>query len=285
MKIIPTIHMAAMATLLAASSVLNAKDNDSIDTAPVTVIYDYSVKTTDADGLPVTDAMKLAVQIGQNVTKSFSYNSFLKQTEDKWDAEMAFTETYLHHPTVWNNYPEGKITTQELIIPNGFEATADLETINWKTSDDTLTIANYACHFATAEFAGITWNVWYTEDIATTAGPWKLNGLPGLIISATDADSIHSFMFNGLSSTPSVITYSKSPEIHKMRNEKMIKYRNSIFCDKQYPKNPIFYIPDLNSSINNFTVINVNKAPRIIADGNFLIVENAHVFQPLELEK
>lgn len=267
-----------------APMLLNAQNSDSIDVASLTVVYDYSVKTTDADGVPVRDAMQLAVQIGHNVAKSFAYSNYLQQTTGEWNADMAFAEAYLHLPAVWHNYPEGKVTTCEIIVPNEYEGVSDIPVIDWQISDDTLTIAEHLCHSATATFAGVTWNVWFTEDIATTAGPWKLGGLPGLIMVATDADSIHSFRFNGMTSKPSSIIYTQRPEVRKISNAKIVKHRNSIYCNSMYAKNPIYYVPDLLSSTTNVTVINTDKTPRVLLNGMFLMNE-AHVFQPLEFCK
>ena len=36
-------------------------------------------------------------------------------------------------------------------------------------------------------FKGRTWYAWYSEDIPVSEGPWKLYGLPGLILRAYDA--------------------------------------------------------------------------------------------------
>ena len=43
------------------------------------------------------------------------------------------------------------------------------------------------CNLATTKFRGREWKVWFTEEIPVSLGPWKLGGLPGLILKA-DAD-------------------------------------------------------------------------------------------------
>lgn len=64
---------------------------------------------------------------------------------------------------------------------------------NWNLASDTLTVCGYLCHKATALFRGRTWTAWYTEQIPVDAGPWKFNGLPGLILKATDNNAYHDF--------------------------------------------------------------------------------------------
>ena len=48
------------------------------------------------------------------------------------------------------------------------------------------------CHLATCEFRGRKWQAWYS-DIPYSLGPWKLNGLPGLILEARSLDKDHVF--------------------------------------------------------------------------------------------
>lgn len=73
---------------------------------------------------------------------------------------------------------------------------------NWEIIDkDTMTICGYACKKAVTFFAGRTWIAWFAEDLPISCGPWKLNGLPGLILSAHDADNYFNFLCVGVEQT------------------------------------------------------------------------------------
>ena len=63
--------------------------------------------------------------------------------------------------------------------------------INWNYTDDTLSICGYLCHRATCSFRGRNWVVWFSKDIPLIYGPWKLMGLPGLILKAEDTEREH----------------------------------------------------------------------------------------------
>lgn len=68
-----------------------------------------------------------------------------------------------------------------------FLAKEHLTTIKWKIEQKSVnTILGYKCFKAIGEFRGRIYTVWFTKDIPTKFGPWKLHGLPGLILEAKD---------------------------------------------------------------------------------------------------
>lgn len=74
------------------------------------------------------------------------------------------------------------------------EDTIKLDKVNYRityqakqVNDSTSSILGYNCQLAKAHFKGRTWYAWYAEDIPISEGPWKLYGLPGLILRAYDS--------------------------------------------------------------------------------------------------
>ena len=61
-----------------------------------------------------------------------------------------------------------------------------IERINWKILSETKKIDGYICQKATGICKGRNYVVWFCPDIPYSFGPWKLNGLPGLIMEAED---------------------------------------------------------------------------------------------------
>lgn len=58
--------------------------------------------------------------------------------------------------------------------------------INWLLTNETKEIGKFVTHKAVANFRGREWEVWFTHDIPMSYGPWKLKGLPGLILEAKE---------------------------------------------------------------------------------------------------
>ena len=271
------------------SAMIAAKiHQDSIDTSNLVVVYDYECKTQDADGKAVTDGMKLCLQVGQRCTRSYPYRKFLEDTDgyEYMTGEnylMWKAESYCFMPEVWTNYPDGKVTVRDVILPNHYETCEPRKAIAWTLREDTATISGYLCHKAICELHGRTWTVCYADDIPSSAGPWKLGGLPGLILQAESSDGIHHFTLNGLQRLASPIYYEHNAITQKVSEQQLIKNRKKIFGNKQYPKHPTYYIPDRRNLNADETFGEFGGELYVIVNG-VLEPKDAHVFQPLELK-
>ena len=256
---------------------------EAIDTAQFVAVYDYECRTQDADGLDVTDRMQFVVQVGRTVTKSMPLSAYQRTDEiTSADAAMEFQEAMLHMPTVWTGYPEGQTTVREFIFPHEFEGSEPTPDIVWTLTNDTLTVSGYYCQTATCKFRGVAWTVCYTEEISSSAGSWRLRGLPGLIVKAES--EAHTFCLTELRKEASSITAPEQrPDVQRMKYAKLLKHRNEIYGNRQYAKNPTYYVPDLGGSINNMDVLNHDGQQLVFANGHPLLTE-AHVYQPLELK-
>ena len=62
-----------------------------------------------------------------------------------------------------------------------------LEKPNWVITDETDIILGFPCIKATTNFRGREWIAFFTPDIPVQEGPWKLYGLPWLILKAYDS--------------------------------------------------------------------------------------------------
>jgi len=63
----------------------------------------------------------------------------------------------------------------------------EYSSFKWDITGEYKVIAGYNCTKATGVYRGRNWIAWFSTDIALPYGPWKLHGLPGLIIEAYDA--------------------------------------------------------------------------------------------------
>lgn len=71
--------------------------------------------------------------------------------------------------------------------------------------DSVATVLGYDCIMAESDYHGRHWKAWFTPEIPVPFGPWKLRGLPGLILRA-EADGGFAFTASGLEKTDRIIT-------------------------------------------------------------------------------
>ena len=79
-----------------------------------------------------------------------------------------------------------KLAVVEKIGIRDFLKETNLPAIEWKLDTARRKILDYSCQKAVGQFAGRTYTAWFTSEIPLPFGPWKLNGLPGLIMEAID---------------------------------------------------------------------------------------------------
>ena len=272
-----------LATMMALALTIGAQgQTETVDTAQFVAVYDYECRTQNDEAASITDRMQLVVQVGRTVTKSMPYSAYpVYDDNSKPDVAAGFQEALMHMPTVWTGYPNGQTTVREFIFPHDYEGYEPTPDIAWTLSDDTLTVSGYLCQQATATHRGVEWHVWYTDEIPSSAGPWRLRGLPGLIVKAVS--EAHTFCLTELRQEASPITAPEQrPDVQRMKYAKLLKHRNEIYGNRQYAKNPTYYVPDLMGSITDMNVLNHNGQQLVLANGGHPLLTKAHVFQPLE---
>jgi GLPGLI family protein len=102
----------------------------------------------------------------------------------------------------------------------------DYPTIAWKISKDTLTVSGIRCQKAEGYFKGRNYIAWFAPDLPYNNGPWKLCGLPGLIIQAYDTKHEVEFLFDGLTpvekSAPDLIAVPNGVEATRAEYSRLV---------------------------------------------------------------
>lgn len=92
---------------------------------------------------------------------------------------------------------EKKMIIKEEIIGTSYLIDEAIPEIKWKITKDTTSFSGVACQKAIANFEGKNWTAWFAPSLPFQIGPWKLQGLPGLIIDASDENKTMQFQFGG----------------------------------------------------------------------------------------
>jgi GLPGLI family protein len=110
------------------------------------------------------------------------------------------------------DYATKQVSAREKVGTAAFLYGEPLPNINWKLGKDTKKIGKFICQKATTTFRGRNYEAWFTTAIPISIGPWKLHGLPGLILEAYDDTKDIQFIYNGVSIPESVDKYKTFPK-------------------------------------------------------------------------
>lgn len=103
---------------------------------------------------------------------------------------------------IYKNIPDGKVTERCYFDMERWQYSEDWDKPQWEIGDSTKTVLGYECVEATSNYRGRRWTAWFAPEIPIQEGPWKLCGLPGLILEAHDANSDYIFEATGLKQNP-----------------------------------------------------------------------------------
>lgn len=256
-----------------------AAQAEKIDSTQFVAFYHYSIQTQDDEGQNVTDSLRLALLVGTRATRCidiFSYNRDRRVSQEMMNAFM------MHHQNVLTDVEKMEVVATEPIYPHRYITHEPLAKIDWILSDDTLSIGGLLCHRATGELYGKQWTVWYSEEIPSSAGPWKLRGLPGLIVKAEDAEVIHCFTLYETKNEVRDINTLGNPNYQKLTRKKLMEFKKKIFGNPRYVKEPNYYVPEdadiIGETNHNGTIFYIGL------NSHMLILQKSHVYQPLELK-
>ena len=73
-----------------------------------------------------------------------------------------------------------------------------MDIFQWSLIDESKNIMSYTAYRAETTFRGRSYTAWYTPEIPLNAGPWKFNGLPGLILEIADSEKGVQFLISSL---------------------------------------------------------------------------------------
>lgn len=218
---------------------------DSIDNTLFTVQYEtkFMPDTLKPDNM-IEETMML--KVGKQTSVYYSYAKFLTDSIIEVDkatgASMDVIREHLKkysakvNYTVYKNYPTGKMTFLDQLAINRFRCEEYNETPDWTIHPEPQTILSYPCQRATCHFRGRDYEAWFTMDIPRSDGPWKLHGLPGLILKAQDTKGHYIFECSGITQS-----HGNNPIMFSANNYEPISRKNLNKMYERFAADPVGY--------------------------------------------
>lgn len=174
---------------------------------PAIIIGTYSLKyQRDSTNPNNIRNSTMLLFLGKTVSKFVNSDNYICDTTTrKFTTEKQFID-FMSNPDaksiaflyqIYKNYPTGKITFIDHIPSNAYKVEEDINLFQWSITSDTNTVCGFRAQKATCNFGGRSWIAWFSPDIPYSDGPYKFNGLPGLIVKVYDTR--HHYVFELLS--------------------------------------------------------------------------------------
>lgn len=169
----------------------------------------------------------MILEIGKKYSRFYSVweDSIIRVRKEKFAQGMSMEEyrkSIQGLPRSYQFYEVEKFMDRKIIsfsdrpLTEYYRYEETMERPAWKMEASQEMIAGYHCQKASARFRGRDWTVWFTPEIPLSDGPWKLWGLPGLILKAEESEKQFSFICIG-------IQQYDPPKIMRKRIENPVK--------------------------------------------------------------
>jgi GLPGLI family protein len=213
------------------------------------------------------DTMNL--ETGKNISKFYSYHNKVVDSlrfEYGVAAPLPYKKTSSSY-IIYTDYVKNDITVSEVLLSKRYYYIEKLENPQWIIYDETKKILSHTCKKATCRFRGRDYVAWYATDIPVSRGPYKFNGLPGLILEIYDTELMFIFECIAIETNHEVI-------INENNDDMLISKKEYIDMVKKYNDNPRAGFEQL---LKWAGAINPSDAAKIIPEGK-------RPYNPIELE-
>ena len=124
--------------------------------------------------------------------KSKSKTTEAFTTDDDDDSRLTFTPTGKNISALFKDYNNGTFYSKHEVAYKYFVVKDSLNIFNWSIQNNTKEILGFKCQLATMDFRGRKYEAWFTPDLPV-GGPYKYDGLPGMILELKSIDNFISF--------------------------------------------------------------------------------------------
>ena len=167
--------------------------------------------------------------------------------------------TIIEEPTEYNNVWFYKVSTNDVVksvknLKSNFIIYDQDLKYNWEITDEIDSIGQYQVIKALTNFRGRTFIAWFTPSIPISFGPWKLKGLPGLILKMYDQEQKYTWSVRKLNLNAEFSEDTLKPTIseyaEEMTYQEALELSNQLMNEKSRIRNT-----KLSGRGNNFKTV------------------------------
>lgn len=141
-----------------------------------------------------------------NVIKSNS--SLIKDKND--DSNLFFNPSEKNTSVVFKDYEKNEFFSKHGVSFKYFVVRDSLTIFNWTIKSKKKHILGFDCQLASMDYRGRKYEAWFTTELPV-GGPWKYDGLPGMILELKSIDNFIAFKAIGIKNNKIKLDILKNP--------------------------------------------------------------------------
>lgn len=123
----------------------------------------------------------------------FRYGQQAEEVQGSEGASVKFKDNSISEikkEVFYKSYSGDSIIYNDLVVNRRVVVSEPINLMTWTiTPQSDSIILGYKCQRATTQFRGRSYEAFFSSSLNTFGGPWKLDGLPGLIVAARSLDN------------------------------------------------------------------------------------------------
>lgn len=168
-------------------------------------IHYHFVHINDTNQRDKHHASEMVLYLGQSSSFYTTISSDVLHQQSKeqmldpaFDGNIVIKSTGHTTPESYYTMPAKRILQLVYAIGgNRYLVEEEFPKLDWQIKEEIREIGGYSCQKAEVHFKGRDYTAWFTSEIPFQAGPWKFNGLPGLILEVVDSRNEVKFNYAG----------------------------------------------------------------------------------------
>ncbi len=136
--------------------------------------------------------------------------------------------------SIYKDYQDNQLVLAEKVFQYQLKYKQDLKQIDWEILLETKEILGFQVQKAKGSFAGRSYIAWFASELPFLDGPYKFNGLPGLILEISDLQNQYHFTLTGFQELQKPVD-----QLLNLKNYKMVSQQELDQVRDDYYRDPI----------------------------------------------
>nr|WP_299033481.1 GLPGLI family protein [uncultured Tenacibaculum sp.] len=180
------------------------------------------------------------IEYNKSICKIRSNSALVKDKDD--NSPIFFNPSGKNIGTVFKDYDKNELFSKHTIINKPFLIKDSLTIFNWTIQSEQKEILGFQCQLASVDYRGRKYEAWFAAELPV-GGPWKYDGLPGMILELKSIDNFIAFkalsiknakikldLLENPFNTKKAITWGQFTALYKKKALELFSYQT----DKNY---------------------------------------------------